>query len=362
MRWLLPLVFVWAAAAAAAQPASFTPLGDFPGGIVNSEARAVSADGSVVVGRGTTAVGREAFRWDATNGMQGLGTLPGGGASEADDVSDDGTIIVGFAFNAAGEKEAFAWDALNGMQGLGFLPGHDASGANGISPDGVYVLGNSRGASGPVAFRWSAAAGMEALDAPAGAASASSLHGSVVVGQADVHEPFRWDAVGGTQLLGSVPGNNRSWATAVTLDGSTVFGGGQATADGNAFRWDAASGLQNLGCLSPFPAICLSIVHDVSADGQRAVGGPLWAFVWEPLSGMRFLQDLLEDEGIDLSDWTLREAEGVSPDGTIIVGHGTNPNGDTEAFVAVLPEPGALLGFGAGASLLAGLARRRARG
>ena len=38
-------------------------LGDLPGGTFASSASDVNADGSVIVGRGTSANGPEAFRW-----------------------------------------------------------------------------------------------------------------------------------------------------------------------------------------------------------------------------------------------------------------------------------------------------------
>jgi hypothetical protein len=37
--------------------------------------------------------------------------------------------------------------------------------------------------------------------------------------------------------------------------------------------------------------------------------------------------------------WTLAAATGVSADGTVIVGRGINPSGETEAWIAILPEP-----------------------
>ena len=50
----------------------FQGLGDLPGGLFNSQAYDVSADGSVVVGQGNSASGGEAFRWTSA-GMVGLG-------------------------------------------------------------------------------------------------------------------------------------------------------------------------------------------------------------------------------------------------------------------------------------------------
>jgi probable HAF family extracellular repeat protein len=77
----------------------------------SSLALAVSADGSVVVGWATNAAGQKrAFRWTAARGMQDLGTL-GGSESEAHGVSADGSVVVGWACNAAGQPRAFRWTA-----------------------------------------------------------------------------------------------------------------------------------------------------------------------------------------------------------------------------------------------------------
>ena len=47
-----------------------------------------------------------------------LGTL-GGRESEARGVSADGAVVVGWAYNAAGQRRAFRWTASGGMQDLG---------------------------------------------------------------------------------------------------------------------------------------------------------------------------------------------------------------------------------------------------
>ncbi len=88
----VPLVL---AASALAAPI-FLPLGDLPGGGGFSDARAISADGSTVVGTSQSASGFEAFRWTSSGGMGGLGDLPDGGFdSGAVGASGDGSTIVG---------------------------------------------------------------------------------------------------------------------------------------------------------------------------------------------------------------------------------------------------------------------------
>ena len=82
-----------------------------------------------------------------------------------------------------------------------------------------------------------------------------------------------------------------------------------------------------------------------SADGSVVVGSGysasgLEAFVWDSTNGMRELDQVLADLGIvDLTGWTVTQAYGVSGDGLTIVGHGKNPSGSLEAWIATIPEP-----------------------
>jgi hypothetical protein len=60
---------------------------------------------------------------------------------------------------------------------------------------------------------------------------------------------------------------------------------------------------------------------------------------------MRSVREVLTDLGIDLSGWILRGATAISADGTTIVGYGTNPFGQQEAWLANIsgvPEPTSL--------------------
>jgi len=209
---------------------------------------------------------------------------------------------------------------------LGDLPGGDfVSDARGVSGDGSVVVGLS--------------SSEDSQNSPLG------------------YEAFRWTAGGGMVGLGDLPGGDFfSQARGISADGSTVVGHSSSAADaGNydeeAFRWTAASGMVGLGDLPG--GDFYSDAWDVSADGSTVVGVSmstgnsftgLQAFRWTSAGGMEPLWDLLLAGGIDpaANGWTqLNWAYGVSANGNTIVGYGIR-NGNVEAFVAVVPEPGGL--------------------
>ena len=73
---------------------------------------------------------------------------------------------------------------------------------------------------------------------------------------------------------------------------------------------------------------------------------------------MQNLKDILVNEhGLNLDGWLLREAADISYDGLTIVGHGYNPNGNIEAWIATIPEPSTIILFGLGSLTL--LRRRK---
>jgi probable HAF family extracellular repeat protein len=112
-------------------------LGDLPGGNFLSGARAVSADGTVILGYSESDLGQEAFLWTASGGMQGLGA----GSETLFAMSADGSVIVG---------GGIIWDTNNGVRNLRQVltdlgvPGMDnwlGIGALGISADGRTLVG-----------------------------------------------------------------------------------------------------------------------------------------------------------------------------------------------------------------------------
>ncbi len=88
-------------------------LGDLPGGSFDSFARAVSSDGSIVLGTSDTALGSQVFIWDQANGMRNLqdvlgGAVPAGWTlTAARGIASDNTTLVGYGINPSGTEEAF---------------------------------------------------------------------------------------------------------------------------------------------------------------------------------------------------------------------------------------------------------------
>jgi uncharacterized membrane protein len=148
---------------------------------LQSSAAGISADGTTIVGANTyeDAAGyRKAFRWTSDGGWQPLGATPSGwSGSEARAVSGDGSVVVGtftagfltFPAPAADSMdsalvessvvvdEAFIWDADHGLRNLqdvlttdfGLdLTGWTLTSAVGISWDGTVIVGNGFNPSG----------------------------------------------------------------------------------------------------------------------------------------------------------------------------------------------------------------------
>jgi probable HAF family extracellular repeat protein len=293
-------------------------------------ARGVSADGSVIVGEDVGGAAL-ATRWTEAGGLVTLGDLPGGQVvSTANDVTADGSGVVGYG-RVAGGNQAYLWTEATGMVGLGYLPGGGRySTATAVSADGSVIVGTSDSAlGGRVAYRWTAATGMVDLGGPGFAMDVSS-DGAVIVGRGGLL-PFRWTAEGGVQDLG----------------------------DFTSFL-EAAGG----------DSLVLAEAEGTSADGSIIVGygyvqadseSESHAFVWHVESGVLPLADVLTRMGAEVDGWRLEVAWDVSADGRVIVGTGTDPDGARQAWMAVIPEPGSRLLAALGLCLLAARKGHRRR-
>jgi probable HAF family extracellular repeat protein len=365
-----------AGSAAFADEPFFMGLGHLSGTYPFSTPSGVSADGNVVAGYAHSESWQsfEAFRWTLEDGMVGLGHLPTGSNSKAWGISADGNVVVGFDVTFQG-TEAFRWTEQEGMVGLGDLPGGEFhSNARAVSADGTVIVGLSRSADSDPraeAFRWTEQEGMVGLGhLPGGGFGSAGLDvsadGSVIVGwssSASGTQAFRWTAEEGMVGLGDLPGGSfRSYGRAVSAGGSVVVGDGRSDWGTEAFRWTAEEGMLGLGDV-PGGGF-QSIANDVSADGAVVVGegmgpGPenvasIWLAADNQMYDLRYW--LMDNFGLDLTRWKLKEAYGISADGRTIVGYGVSPEEHGEAWIAHIPEPGTLWLLAVGALALA---RRR---
>lgn len=108
---------------------------------VSSYAFAIAPLNFRIVGRFTTSTGDwHAFYWDFYGSQQlvDIGTL-GGCCSAAEDVSADGRIIVGWAYDANNRVRAFLWWGGN-MRDLGTLGGQESM-AHSVDHSGTVVVG-----------------------------------------------------------------------------------------------------------------------------------------------------------------------------------------------------------------------------
>jgi probable HAF family extracellular repeat protein len=222
-------------------------------------------------------------------------------------------VVTGYSYLTSGYSRAFRWTQSGGMVNLGVPSGGGwvSSAAYGVSGNGLVVVGvaNKTQANSDRAFRWSGGVMTSLGTLKQGSYSeawATNTNGSVVVGTSDSNSgdrAFRWTGNKMTDL-GTLPGQPNSYGLAVSGDGLKIVG-------------YCSDGSQEV----PFPA-----VHPHHRSAPSSIQGI-------PGSGgaMVDLNTYLPTLGLNLTGWTLREARGISADGTTIVGWGWH-NGS--------PEPG----------------------
>lgn len=273
-----------------------TLLGDLPGGSNASFATGVSFDGSTIVGVGANEDGFDPFYWNSTDGLTGLNVSLGGGASvRSATISDDGNFIVGTSYRILSENnsEGYRWDAINGFLLLGSGTWHPV-----ISGDGLKIAGtNSQGL-------------------------------------------YLWTEAGGAVDLGKPVGANSVFVRGISRNGNAIVGYFiDSDGDWEAYLWDSIDGFTNLGHF--FPAGTFSVAYDISGDGRIVVGqsdivgGDRQAFVWTKEIGMRNLKTVLEGQGVTFpADMTLDDVYGISDDGSTVTGAATEPGNSFQGYIA----------------------------
>ena len=152
----------------------------------------------------------------------------------------------------------------------GFDHGKGAD-AEAISADGTVVVGVAQHSNYlPVAFKWTLATGMWSLDQsffsrPLADARAVNSDGSVIVGGRG-DGSFIWTQQNGMIDLGHLPGQSRSLAEAVSLDGKIVAGVSDGT---TGFIWTKENGMQEL------PGKEIAEICSVSSGGKIIFGNSM---------------------------------------------------------------------------------------
>lgn len=238
-----------------------------------------SPDGGVVVGsavRPSTGV-TELVRWTEAGGLQWLAPDPTGTADPTD-ASAATDVIVGITWDPSySYSTGFRWTQATGFQSIPLAR------IEAISSDGSVIVGSlgqyfGTGPQWITPAIWTAGGGVQSLSSSSstvGEVLDVSANGDVVVGWVGDYyqggaEAFRWTAQGGFELLGELAGDDSSRATAVSDDGSVVLGvsigrGGHR----RPFRWTTSTGLVAL----TLPAGVRSCrITDTDAAGRLAVG------------------------------------------------------------------------------------------
>ncbi len=308
---------------------TLTDIGALPGHS-SSQAYAINENGYIVGRSGaqlfgeasSQGLGTTGFIYNPTSGqLTNLGDLPGGNTwSAAFDINASNQVIG--SSGAGNGANAFVWNSTTGMTNLGDLSGGlNISLGMGINDSGVAVgAGLTGGGTGPSgsqthAFVWDATNGIRDLSGPLAPnpntdfiSTANDINNlGIAVGQALTEEagliPIAWDTteVGFPQT--PLPG----------LPEENPGNPGQFTYSHNS----------SANAINEFLAVVGTSKLYYSQVNR--------AFLWAPERGVINLNDHLDSSG---NGWTLTSAVDINDLGQI-VGIGTNPSSQTEAFLLV---------------------------
>jgi probable HAF family extracellular repeat protein len=225
-------------------------IGDLPGGVLFGRDGTVSNNGVIAATGQTEGFNGLAARWTSSTGWQTL-IMNEDIGSDAKDISADGSVIVGIDWNASGPNQAFRWTEATGIEYLqGILQSHYA---RAVSADGTVIVGSASRFDGTrhtdESFRWTSTTGMVGLGHPLGDfnnyATGISADGSVIVGHFNltdfVRRSFRWTQDTGMveiPLAPGLPSHVEFIPSAISGNGSVVLGG--------VIIWDAEHGTRRL--------------------------------------------------------------------------------------------------------------------
>lgn len=330
------------------------------GSFTSAAAYGCSGTGDVVA-ISTFASPDRAVRW--TGGPSGLVLAPPNSAHDSfvRAVSADGSVLVGHSSWTSGSPASMRpiiWTGALPPRDLGNLPGMLAGECTAVSATGLFVVGTCEpyAYSGTgYGFRWSEIEGMVAIPGPVAGYSMRpadiSDDGTVIVGDS-IEIACRSIPNGTTFLtesLGVLPGMTWSRAQSVSGNGALIVGKSYSFSAEKPFVWRAKVGMTEL----PTPA-GIGWAFDVSDDeagetivGDFGIGGTRKAAAWAPGLGFVDLNAYLDAAGVNRLGDELELATGVSRDGHTIVGYTKGGRGfRIRGFNGSPSEPGDIDGDG----------------
>jgi uncharacterized membrane protein len=323
-----------------------------------SRARAVSGDGSTVVGyqvehSGSPNLIVDAFRYDAVDGFSLLERgLPDPSYTTAVDVSDDGQVILGRSSSSGAgvTNTAVLWNALGEIThtSLGSVAtwlAPDASFALGYvssSPTSPHRFNDSLVVTASIARDWQ----YLRYEATAGSDDGNTLLVSrQSAGSAD------WESIlcfgpllDSCNLIPHRAGSTSQYFADMTPDGSVLVGQALPFYSSQAVTWSIANGyttIPGLGSCSNSDAVRVA----QRSAGLRVVGHcDDNAYVWDENGQTRLLADALTQLGISTPADVQLHVEAISSDGSTLVGYSYHYATQMErAFIVRLGEDYAAL-------------------
>jgi uncharacterized membrane protein len=210
------------------------------------------------------------------------------------------------------------------------------------------------------AFRWSESAGLEdlAFGGTTTFALGISGDGATVVGHfsdGDIGQAARWIGDSAPELLPKVPNPPGrlygSHAFDASHDGRIIVGS-------TLIQHDLLGGDRGTVWAEGQPARLLRGLDaddvvtgrlQISGDGTLIVGeikteafGFAQAAIWDDTHGVRLVSDIVQELGLDLKGWELRQTIAASYDGSVITGIGHNANFEEGTWILRMhsvPEP-----------------------
>lgn len=325
-------------------------------------ALAISEPADVMVGYGYVDNGYKGLVWSAPDfAGEVLPPLPGYLYSRVVDYSEGEEISVGYCQHTPSSSTAVRrgclWTRLGAVIQLSEnLPDalSTTSWVTAVSHSGNAIVGKmaftAQGYWRPVVWRKS---GVPPVRDPGSLSTDPTVH--------ELKNPkaikvlklaWKWAYV--PIALPLLPETSEGQASDVSGDGKVIVGSCVA-ADGNYIpcKWvEDASGAFVVSAISGLPDVGTGDASAVSGDGSVIVGYTSehvttpeedyiqQAWIWSTAKGGRRLAEALTSDGVTgHQGWSRLQPQGISSDGFVVGGFGTNPKNDQEGWVARLAHP-----------------------